>query len=410
MDIGALGVYVCLFLALYFEVFLLISFFEKKPHKKTASLPASYPTVTIAVPAYNEEKTILATLESLMALEYPKDKLDIMVIDDGSRDRTREIAQHFAATHPQVSYHYKENGGKYTALNFAIEHSTAELIGCLDADSFASPDALIEVVKSFEANPDAMALMPVMKVHHPKSVLELMQSVEYTFGVFYRKMIDNVGALHVLPGPFSFYRRKVFSIIGPFRHAHNTEDMEIAFRMHKHGLRIINAHTAYVYTTVPKTVKKLLVQRVRWSQGFLQNSIDYAYMYFNPKFGNFGMLTLPFGLLAFFLGVYTALYSLYTASSSAVTTALDLWATGVPLRMPSFRLEWFYLDTSMLSFIILISLGFMIAAIILGQRIGGNRVTIKALISYFVLFGLIAPVWLLQASWGTIRAREANWR
>ncbi|HVZ76291.1 MAG TPA: glycosyltransferase family 2 protein [Candidatus Paceibacterota bacterium] len=410
MDIGALGVYVCLFLALYFEVFLLISFFEKKPHKKTSARPARYPTVTIAVPAFNEEHTILATLESLTALEYPENKLEIMVVDDGSTDGTRKIAEQFAASHPQVSYYYKENGGKYTALNFAIERSQAELIGCLDADSFASPDALVEVVKAFEHNPDAMALMPIMKVHHPKSILELMQSVEYTFGVFYRKMIDNVGALHVLPGPFSFYRRAVFSKIGLFRHAHNTEDMEIAFRMHKHGLKIINAHTAYVYTTVPKSVRKLLVQRVRWSQGFLQNSIDYAYMYFNPRFGNFGMLTLPFGLLAFFLGVYTAVYSLYTVSSSIITTASDFWATGVPLTMPSFRIQWFYMDTSMLSFIILISLGFMLVSIMLGQRMAQNRITIKALISYFALFGLIAPLWLLRASWGTIRAREATWR
>ena len=410
MEIGALGIYVCLFFALYFEVFLLISFFEKRPSRKTAALPSHYPTVSIIVPSYNEEKTVARTLDSLLALEYPKDKLDIMVVDDGSRDSTRAVAEAYAAQHAQIKYFYKENGGKYTALNFGIERSRAELVGCLDADSFASPDALIEVVKNFEADPSAMALMPVMKVQNPRTMLELMQSVEYTFGVFYRKMIDNLGGLHVLPGPFSFYKREIFAIIGPFRHAHNTEDMEIAFRMHKHGLKITNAHTAHVYTTVPKTVRKLLVQRVRWSQGFLQNSADYAYMYFNPRFGNFGMLTLPFGLIAFFLGIYTALWGVFSLLRWGVTRTLDLWTTGVPLQMPSMRLEWFYIDTSMLTFLILISLACMVTSIVLGQRIAGTRMTPKALFSYFALFGLIAPLWLMRAAWGAVRAQEASWR
>ena len=86
-------------------------------------------------------------------------------------------------------------------------------------------------------------------------MLETMQAVEYTFGIFYKKMFDNLAALNVLPGPFSIYRREVFKKIGVFRHAHNTEDMEIAFRMHANGLKIVNAHTAFVYTTVPKTVR-----------------------------------------------------------------------------------------------------------------------------------------------------------
>src|SRR6185503_16128899 len=105
---------------------------------------------------------------------------------------------------------------------------------------------------------------------------------EYTFGVFTKKVFDNLGAISVLPGPFSLYKREVFAKAGMFRHAHNTEDMEMAFRMHQHGLRIENAHTAVVYTNVPKTVWSLVKQRTRWSQGFLENSKDYRHMYFNP--------------------------------------------------------------------------------------------------------------------------------
>ena len=96
MDFGALGVYICLFTALYFEVFLLISYLEKKPSEKTDDLPNYYPTVSILVPCFNEEKTLEHTVHSLLELHYPKDKLDIFIIDDGSKDGTRAIGERMA--------------------------------------------------------------------------------------------------------------------------------------------------------------------------------------------------------------------------------------------------------------------------------------------------------------------------
>src|SRR3990167_4658698 len=100
MDPGALGLYVCLFIALYFEVFLLISFFERRPPKKDASLPARYPKVSMLVPCFNEEKTLAGTVDSLLAMHYPKERLEIVIIDDGSRDGTAAIGQQYAARPP----------------------------------------------------------------------------------------------------------------------------------------------------------------------------------------------------------------------------------------------------------------------------------------------------------------------
>jgi cellulose synthase/poly-beta-1,6-N-acetylglucosamine synthase-like glycosyltransferase len=325
---------------------------------------------------------------------------------------TGAIAQAYAVKHPQIKYFYKENGGKYTALNYAIEHSTSELIGCLDADSFTAPDSLIEIVKKFENDPEAYGIMPAMKVAEPKSMLERMQAVEYTFGVFYKKMFDNIGGLNVLPGPFSFYRRSVFEKIGLFHHAHNTEDMEIAFRMHANGLKIVNAHHAVVHTSVPKTVRALLKQRTRWSQGFLENSRDYAYMFFNPKYGNFGMLVLPFGVAAFVLGLYTTCYLLFTLTQSVVNGALDKWATQVPFQfnLASPHIDWFFLNTSMMTFTIIAVMSATLTAIMLGNKIAQGKLTLFSLVSYFALFGFIAPMWLARAAWGAVRSRPATWR
>lgn len=412
MDMGSFGLYVCLFVALYFEVFLLMTFLEKKPSKKTADRPTHYPTVSMLVPCFNEEATLAGTLDSLLALEYPKEKLEIVVIDDGSRDRTASIARAYAAEHPRlITFLQKQNGGKYTALNLGIERSRGEIIGCLDADSFAAPDALVEAVKRFEQDPSVMAITPAMKVHEPRKVLELMQNVEYTFGIFYKKMFDNLSAINVLPGPFSLYRRDVFAKIGLFRHAHNTEDMEIAFRMHANHLKIVNAHTALVYTTVPKTVRALLKQRTRWSQGFLQNARDYAFMFFNRKYGNFGTLVLPFGLVAFAAGIYAALYVAWRLTSMAVVRLSDFLASGIPLRLPvSHELSWFYVNTDMMLFVILAVMSLTLVAIVLGNRIADAKLSLKSFAVYFAFFGFLAPLWLIRAAWGAALARESTWR
>lgn len=418
MDLGSFGLYVCLFVALYFEVFLMVSFFEKKPSKKNSSFPARYPSVSMLVPCFNEENTLAGTIDSLLAMEYPREKLEVVVIDDGSHDRTAEIARRYEqACHAPdysgavVRFLQKKNGGKYTALNLGIEESNGELIGCLDADSFAAPDALMEAVKMFANDPTAMAITPAMQVYQPRKMLELMQSVEYTFGIFYKKMFDNLSAINVLPGPFSMYKREVFQKIGLFRHAHNTEDMEIAFRMHAHSLRIINAHTTYVYTTVPTTVRSLLKQRVRWSQGFLQNARDYKYMFFNRRYGNFGMLVLPFALSAFIAGIYTALYLVYRLMSVGVERFIDRFATGVPLVLPHApKLDWFFLNVGMMSFVVAAVLVLTLVAIWIGSTIAKTRLGPKAFFAYFAFFGLLAPLWLIRAAWGAALARESAWR
>lgn len=408
MDIGAFGIYVCLFIGLYFEVFLLISFFEKRPEKKTSSLPTRYPSVAILVPCWNKGSTLGPTVESLLAMDYPKDKLKVVIIDDGSTDNTFEAAQAFA-NNPQVSIFQKQNeGSKFSALNFGLAHSDSELVGCLDADSFVAKDALVEMVKAFE-DETVMAAAPSMKVNHPRNALELMQAVEYTFGIFYKKMFDNLAAISVLPGPFSIYRRTLFDKVGPFRKAHHTEDMEMAFRMHANGLKLVNVHTAIVYTNVPKTVPALVRQRTRWSRGYLENSRDYSYMYFNRTYGNFGMLVLPFGLIAFAGGLYSAGYALWHIVSYIVTRLTDMMATHIPPHLPPASLQWFYINTSMLTFLIIATLGMTLTAIVLGQRIAKTKLTPLSFISYFALFGFVAPLWLARAAWDAALSRERGW-
>src|SRR3989344_5346309 len=196
--------YVLLFIALYFEVFLLISYFEKRTeNRKPMQLPKTLPSVSIIVPVWNEENTVLKTIFSILKLDYPREKLSVFIVDDGSTDNTWNVVQRFKRN-KQVTLLQKENGGKYTALNHALRYCTSELVGCLDADSFVHPQALLRIVAKFKEG-NYMAITPSMKVYEPKGLIQILQKVEYVWGVLFRNILSHVGAVYVSPGPFSIF-------------------------------------------------------------------------------------------------------------------------------------------------------------------------------------------------------------
>ena len=108
-----------------------------------------------------------------------------------------------------------------------------------------------------------MAVAPSLIVHNQKTLVQSAQKMEYLMAVYFKKMLGLLGAIHVTPGPLTIFRKKVFDDLGPYRHAHNTEDMEIAFRMQKHRYKIEHCNDAYVYTGIPKTIRKLFRQPIK---------------------------------------------------------------------------------------------------------------------------------------------------
>jgi cellulose synthase/poly-beta-1,6-N-acetylglucosamine synthase-like glycosyltransferase len=117
-----------------------------------------------------------------------------------------------------------------------------------------------------------MAVAPSVTVFEPKNIIQYAQKAEYHMGVYFKKMLGILGAINVTPGPLTVFRKKVFDDLGPYRHGHSTEDMEIAYRMQKNRYKIEHCNDAYVYTNTPKTVRKLYRQRLRWIYGFISPS------------------------------------------------------------------------------------------------------------------------------------------
>ena len=143
----SLFIYPFLFVALYFEVFLLLSFVvgKRRYQEPAAADRASLPSVTIFVPCYNEEKTVGKTLESLLALDYPKDKLSIFAINDGSKDDTRATVESYARLGaPRVRYLHQENAGANRARNRAIAAAGGEILLIINDDTIAAPGMVRE--------------------------------------------------------------------------------------------------------------------------------------------------------------------------------------------------------------------------------------------------------------------------
>ena len=171
----------------------------------------------------------------------------------------------------------------------ALENTETEFFGGLDADSYADPESLIRIMSYFQKDPSIMAVAPSVTVYDPKNMIQNAQKAEYHMGVYLKKMLDFLGAINVTPGPLTIFRKKVFDDLGYYRHGHNTEDMEIAYRMQKNRYKIEHCNDAYIYTSAPMTVKKLYKQRLRWIYGFINNTLDYRDVLFKKKYGNFAL-------------------------------------------------------------------------------------------------------------------------
>ena len=405
--------YILTFLSVYVQVFFLITFLENRKKIIIKNQPiklTKYPKVTIIVPCWDEEKTIYKTVRSLLNLNYPKDKIKIFLIDDGSTDGTWNAILKFSK-YPNIRIFHKENGGKYTALNLGLKHVQTDFLGCLDADSVADSESLVRVMSYFEKDPNIMAVAPSIIAFRSKNIIQNAQKAEYDMSVYIKKMLGFLGAIHVTPGPLTIFRKKVFDDLGPYRHAHNTEDMEIAYRMQKNHYRIEQCNDAYVYTSTPLTVKKLYRQRLRWIYGFINNTIDYRKILFRKNYGNFSLFTIPSSIISIFAVGFLFGKMIYSLGSFLFSKIIQFQAIGLYLPNKVDYLDPFFINTQTLFFIVVILYFLIMFSIILGRKMTEGKWGFSFDMIYFLLiFSAIGPFWLLKAVYNTVLSRKPGWR
>jgi peptidoglycan-N-acetylglucosamine deacetylase len=403
--------YTLSFLAIYAQIFLLVTFFEKRRHIVFHADDLKlkyYPTVAIAVPCYNEEATIVGTIHSLLALDYPQDKLTIILVDDGSKDNTWDALNTFQ-DYPNIKLFRKENGGKHTAMNLALKHTTSEFFGCLDSDSYVHPQSLKRIMNVFQNDPKTMSVAPAIRVNNPENILQKAQKVEYDMGIYVKKMIGFIGGINVTPGPFSIFRKKVFDDLGPYRKAHNTEDQEIALRMQEHGYKIDHCPDAYIYTNAPGTITKLYRQRIRWTYGSLKNIIDYRKLLFRKKYGAIGLFTLPNNLISTFGVIFIGGTFLYNVYKYIYHKVVQMQVGGFPAA-GSYHFDWFFFDTGASFFFTATVYILLIISIVLGKRMTEDKFRISFSLFYFIfIYSLLAPFWIVKSVYNTVVSKETSW-
>ncbi|MBI4177638.1 MAG: glycosyltransferase family 2 protein [Candidatus Aenigmarchaeota archaeon] len=290
------------------SIFLVLTFVEEGEAGGRTKKFREWPFVSVIVPAFNESATIGRVVNSVLGLDYPKEKLEVIVVDDGSTDGTSSVRE---IQDNRVKVIRQPRRGKASALNLGLDHARGKYVACLDADSFVSPGALKEMVVNFSSG-DIAAVTPVMHVHNPKTVLEKIQNIEYLLAVYMKRLLSHMNAINVTPGPFSIYRADVLRSIGKFDEKSIVEDQEIAYRIQRHNFRIVQSDSGDVYTVAPKNLGDLYRQRKRWYKGSWLTFNKYREMMMDRKYGDFGFYLMPnilFGLVScFFMLAFFAAY------------------------------------------------------------------------------------------------------
>jgi peptidoglycan-N-acetylglucosamine deacetylase len=241
----------------------------RKPYRLAS--PGFNPRVAVLIPAYNEETVIVRTIRSVLNSDYTN--LHVIVIDDGSSDRTPEVAATAFAKEikaGRVKVLTKRNEGKAAGLNYALDRMNEEIFVGIDADTVIAPDAISKLIPHFE-DPRIGAIAGNAKVGNRVNLWTRWQALEYiTSQNFERRALDLFHVVTVVPGAIGAWRTAPVKAAGGYPLNTVAEDADLTMNLLEQGLRVDFEDRALAYTEAPIDAKGLMRQRFRWSFGTLQ--------------------------------------------------------------------------------------------------------------------------------------------
>jgi cellulose synthase/poly-beta-1,6-N-acetylglucosamine synthase-like glycosyltransferase/peptidoglycan/xylan/chitin deacetylase (PgdA/CDA1 family) len=242
---------------------------DRAPLIPAASRVRHWPAVSVVIPAYNEELGIAATVQSLFTSGYPD--LDIVVVDDGSTDRTADVVAGLGL--PGVRLIRQANAGKPAALNAGIRLARHDTVVLVDADTVFEPGAVQALVAPLATARRSMvgAVSGNTKVGNRRGLLGRWQHIEYVIGFnLDRRMYDILQCMPTVPGAIGAFRRQALDSVGGFSAATLAEDTDATIALGRAGWRVAYAEDARAFTEAPSTLAALWRQRYRWSYGTMQ--------------------------------------------------------------------------------------------------------------------------------------------
>jgi len=239
--------------------------------RKNFAGPDYAPRVAVLIPAYNEETVIVRTIRSVMMSSYKN--IRIIVIDDGSKDTTYEVAKEAYPAElasGRLTVLTKPNGGKADALNFALDRVDEEIYVGIDADGVIAHDAIAKLVPHF-ANPEIGAVAGNAKVGNRVNLWTRWQALEYiTSQNFERRALDLFDVVMVVPGAIGAWRTAAVKAGHGYHENTVAEDADLTMNLLEQGYSVIYEDQALAFTEAPVNADGLMRQRFRWSFGILQ--------------------------------------------------------------------------------------------------------------------------------------------
>jgi cellulose synthase/poly-beta-1,6-N-acetylglucosamine synthase-like glycosyltransferase/spore germination protein YaaH/peptidoglycan/xylan/chitin deacetylase (PgdA/CDA1 family) len=249
------------------------------------------PPVSVIIAAYNEEKVIVRTVESILENGYPD--LEIVVVDDGSKDATLSVLRERFSEEARVQILTQPNGGKSAALNNAIAHSRHQILIAVDADTLFRKGTIQKLTRHFD-DPNVGAVSGNARVGNRGKLLTRFQSIEYIYGFnLDRRALDLLNAITVVPGAVGAWRKDLIQWLGGFGHDTLAEDADLTMAIRRLGFKIRYEQDAIAYTEAPEDLHGLAKQRFRWAFGTLQAAWKHRDALFVPKYGTLGFVALP---------------------------------------------------------------------------------------------------------------------
>jgi len=243
--------------------------------------------VSVLLPAWNEEVGIIKTIESVLQSNYHD--FELIVINDGSTDKTDQLVRNFIADYEDpsgyqipIKYLSLSNGGKAKALNKGLEIAEGNIVITIDADCIVEKNAIYKFVQRFD-DPSVGAVAGNIIVGNKKKPLEWLQQLEYVCGFFYKRADSYFNAVHIIGGAAAAYRRDVLTNLKGFDEEIITEDIDLSMSILSHGYKTRYAHDAVVYTEGPTDWKGLRKQRLRWKYGRILCYLKHRELFFSSN-------------------------------------------------------------------------------------------------------------------------------
>jgi cellulose synthase/poly-beta-1,6-N-acetylglucosamine synthase-like glycosyltransferase len=248
--------------------------------RNESRLPAEkLPTISIIVPVKNEELVVGRLIDALLKLDYPPEKKQILIVEDGSTDKTVKICEKHAKQDPSqiMLFHQSTSKGKPSALNYGLKHVTGEIVAVFDADNVPEPNALMNMVKYFEEPQVAAVQGKPCSINADQNMLAkfLSYEEEVQFEAYYRGK-DVLSLFVPLSGSCQFIRREVLEEVGGWDEDALSEDMELAVRLTEKGYQVKYAPDVRSWQESPASLAQLLRQRTRWFRGTMEVGLKYG--------------------------------------------------------------------------------------------------------------------------------------